>query len=36
MEEAIERAVESAMYKALTPDSALHRAAAQINDVLAQ
>jgi multiple sugar transport system substrate-binding protein len=36
MEELIERAVESAMYKALTPDSALHRAAAQINDVLAQ
>lgn len=35
LEEIIERAVEAAMYKALPPDSALHRAKAQIDALLA-
>ena len=36
IEEVIERAVENAMYKAMTPDSALHRARAQIDELLAK
>jgi ABC-type glycerol-3-phosphate transport system substrate-binding protein len=36
IEELIERAVESAMYRAMSPDSALRRATTQVNAVLGQ